>query len=780
MREWLSNELIIGMIAVVIIVIVQIIVYLKSYSKCFEENLLHDSETRRKAVRRYWEVCVAVDIINAIVFCFQKIWLPTLENDKDIITGITIITTVLISFFGLTAASYTFQINDMHGQQREYPNYEIFIAEYLEITRFKFTIALWATVLISALSIGIFLINGILKEYGVTEYYVQEAGFILCCLAVEVILWMMYLNWVLFFHERYIDKYAFRVLRTVKKKTKGGNKSFAIESVLKRINDLELIFQRLLKNSIHIRGAYPLENRDLLAMFSNVNAGNTAQKQRAEECVADYYKILTWRNAVVRNANSKRNEKREGKKVDEDFLKRLENVEAYIRENRLNGESFSGMNLSGAELFAGGNLERANFSDSNLQNVDLTGSDCMRADFSNALINRVHFVKEGGQAMPGVRISEGTEMAKTNFYSSNMESSRIEYGEHAEYSKVDTESGAFVYYSMEEGNFDNAVLSNSSFRNVDFIYSSFEGAQMYYTNLDHCRASLAVFRMAMLSNSLLQYSDFTKANFTSAIMVSTMLLYCNFEEARMHRANLANSSIINGIWNKVLATGATLKGSGIYPTAQYPEDNDSRGEVVDFTQMVLKDVDFTECKIHYTDMSESQINGCIFTLSTGQNNYFTNVDMRDCLFNGTIWKISIFDYAQFDGSTFKNTEFSDGRFIKTQFNQCLFISFAGDTGAYHEERKRWEESRGYVSEGWRKEESGNQKAMFEGAYLEQVSFAGARGMTEEMFKDATVIGVDFRGTGISKGKLNSIALGMKDCVFDPVWMMSKGKKVRNR
>lgn len=234
----------------------------------------------------------------------------------------------------------------------------------------------------------------------------------------------------------------------------------------------------------------------------------------------------------------------------------------------------------------------------------------------------------------------------------------------------------------------------------------------------------------------------------------------------MHKANLAGSIIVNGIWNKVLATGASMKGVEIYPSEEYLKTFEFQGDMVDFTQTVLKDVDFTECKIYGTDLSGSQINGCIFTLSSGKNNCFHNVDIRDCLFNGTKWDNCIFDFAQFDGSTFKNTEFSGGRFCRTQFDLCFFVNFDNNSRNAYKERRIWERRCNFHLSQKKEKKNGNSKAFFEGSYLEHVSFAGAKGLTEEMFKDAVIVGVNFQGTGISREKLKYNALKIKNCCFD--------------
>lgn len=737
--------------------IAQYFLYKKSYRKCAVMKM--DYSTGEKDKFSFWVYCIVwliIDVLNFwLVYFGKNKWL------RFIVTGnvdiaIPIITTILISFFGLTAASYTFQINDLHEQQRQVPNDSSFIRDYLERTRFKFSVALWLTVLICALSVSIFMWENFLKETGITLYYKSECGFFLCTLSTELIMWMLYLNWVLFFHERYIDTYARRILKKVVNPASAEMNKLSDQ--LRRVNSLEMIFQRLLKNNVHVQDVYPLENRDLLAMLGYDGLEDTAKKEVTITLVTEYYKLINWRNAVIRLQKSRDLNQKVNMILGLDLLEKLKEIEIYIKRNRMSSERFSDMDLSAMDFFKESNLEASDFSNCDLRNINLESSNCTGANFSNVLMSQIRL--DESSHMKGVRIDRATKLNKTNFYNSNLERSAIFYRK--DRSKKDD------YFGLEEANFDKAILTASEMWNVSFKFSSFDKAQLYYNAWGYCQATLATFYQAMLSNSKFIKTIFTRANLSGAVLVEAEIQDCCFEEARLHKADFSNSKIIGGNWIKVMATGAAFK--NVKMLCASPKGELANYPNTLFCQAVLLDVDFTESHLTDVDMSDAQISECIFTGSSGSKNCFFNADMTNCQFNRTKWICCIFDYVQFDHSMFKNIDFSKGRFVGTSFDDCWFLNTENDEVNIPQIRREWERTMLKVSRARFNNSGMNQleSYFFRDSYLEKVSFLGVYGLTEQMFCGAIIRETDFTNTGITKLRLEKFAKKIENCTFDPI------------
>lgn len=435
---------------------IQMILFWRSYLKA--DGILSGERLKRKGKIKYWVIFGLLDLGNFILFGLIEdkflLWsdagiyaVEIIRDNIDI--AMPIITTVLISLFGLTAASYTFQINDIHEQQRQNPNDKLFLEVYLNRTRFKFSVALWSTVWICMLSVSVYVLEEILCRTDVTKVYKAECGFILCLLATEVILWMLYLNWVLFFHERYIERYTKEILQyIVDSPDKNSiNDKIELSQWLKRVNSVEMVFQRLLSNNVHVQDVFPLESRDLLIMLGgeleNIDDG---ERQRGEALVKKYYELIDWRNAVIHLRNLNNDSSNVRMLLENPQKRNLEDIEKYIKEKRMKSERFTGMDLSSMDFFQGSDLENADFSNCDLRNINLEGSDCTGVNFTNALMSRMCL--NGSLTGKVIRIDRNTKLKRANFHDCNLENTVIR-------------SVFPDYFDMSEDTFSNVILTSS-------------------------------------------------------------------------------------------------------------------------------------------------------------------------------------------------------------------------------------------------------------------------------------------------------------------------------
>lgn len=776
-----------------ILLLVMGILYFYSYRKYFRNSVLYKKKMVWSRTFEYIGYVIIFLIFNIFILSYlDKDFSCKIKEDMS--TYITIITTVLISFFGLTAASYTFQINDMHTQQNQFPQYELFIDEYLGLTRFKFTIALYGTVLVSGCSVFSFLIDGICSgNYQNGRSDKLEIDMILCSMGVEIITWMLYLNWVIFFHERYINKYAQRAMnrkiaeeknrfptesmvkyltqrcieycgekiKTIRQKIKEivtdvleimdigteedieiNQQKAQLENYLRRLADLELIIQRLRKNKMHVIENYPLQDREIL-VFCPGSAGsrNESLRIQSEKIWESYQGMIIIRNAIVRLHNYQRGDKF---LYDKEYFseERLKAVENYIRNKRVTGEDFFDMDLSEVNLFQNGKLENSNFRNSNLQDANLKGSQCRNTSFSGCMLSGMYVEDRENVREPGVTISRSTCLENVNFSNSNMESSRLCFKKGQE------------RFSMKGGNFDQVIFSNSHFEGVDFSFSSFGNAQMFCTSWKNCYQKFAIFIHTLLSNSILERSDFLSANFSDAILVSMKVVECRFCNSRLHHANLTDTKIEGGDWSRIMATGAAMKSMII--------TSGDDGASVGFGQAVLQEVDFTDSNIQNADFTGAQINDCIFTNFKGEHIIFNDADMRDCLFNNTEWKKSIFDYVQFDGTILKKTFFRKCRLSNISFMSSQFVYREPREQNEDEMLRKWEQKVGFADT---EQPDMHHKSIFSECYLEKVSFYGVRGLSPGMFTYSTVVLCDFRNTGLSEAEFRGHVKELKNSLF---------------
>ena len=315
---------------------------------------------------------------------------------------------------------------------------------------------------------------------------------------------------------------------------------------------------------------------------------------------------------------------------------------------------------------------------------------------------------------------------------------RFPYG-NPEENKWTTEENLELF-SMCGTNFDGSKMFFSYFKNVDFTNASLERAQMYNTGFVQDRARSANFVSATLTNACIAWCDFKNADFTAASLTETVLMRVNFDGAKLKDANFSYSNIVDCNFEGASCQNVSFK--------NMIQNTDSLKKK---KPKALKDIDINEpqgIRFDYTILTNTDFSGAMlddvsFVNAIGQDCVFTKATGRNVIFSCSLFTSSIFNATCLEVCCFENTIFRDSVFIKTEFVNSVFdkVDFSkilvNDTG----------------------------DVCFIGGYMKDVDFSYAAGLTATCFRNITLCGVDFRGTGIRKCDFNASTRLDDKCIF---------------
>lgn len=320
-------------------------------------------------------------------------------------------------------------------------------------------------------------------------------------------------------------------------------------------------------------------------------------------------------------------------------------------------------------------LETADFTGSVLTNLDISGSDC-----KNAVFTDVKFT--------GLKISKETKFSNAVFREADLSVH--------DWTKLDEDE----YEPNKYRHHDSAVaFDGTSCDKVNFLESKF-----YFFNF-----SYSVFTNAQFTNAVFEKCTFDSSNFTGALFIDTKVNSgCTFKNA-----NLGNLTAARSKWNgkkpqktekNAPANTINLSGSrmaqanfagaefsycnflGVYANdASFVGATFEKchlGEMFapksDFTNAKLSNCGFSDSNLSYALLishrrepeEQKKIKTCWFNRTTMTNVQIKNRIFIDCEFKQAIFDEALFQDVSFIRCDFKDTQFDGAVFMNVQMIDC--------------------------------------------------------------------------------------------------------------
>ncbi|WP_353931981.1 pentapeptide repeat-containing protein [Okeanomitos corallinicola TIOX110] len=212
--------------------------------------------------------------------------------------------------------------------------------------------------------------------------------------------------------------------------------------------------------------------------------------------------------------------------------------------------------LSGATL-AGSILNNCSFNVANLMRADMSRTQMRQASFIRAELIRTDFSR--------------ADMCEANLNSADLREATLQQANlrHANLSDANLRGA-----NLREANLEIANLSGSNVTAADLSGANLRDAEMRQTNL--CMANLSG---ADLSGANLRWADLRGANLIWADLSGAKLSGANLQGADLTNANLSNTSLVHANltqaklikveWMGAELTGATLTGAKLYATSRF-------------------------------------------------------------------------------------------------------------------------------------------------------------------------------------------------------------------
>lgn len=191
--------------------------------------------------------------------------------------------------------------------------------------------------------------------------------------------------------------------------------------------------------------------------------------------------------------------------------------EAILKGVILDNADFSNLDLEGINLI-GQSLQWANFENANLSFSDLRG-----CNFSNSNLRRARFLNS---KLQGAFLRD-VDMNGVNFTNSNLQSADFRNSE------VSTINGGDSFRKVNGAVFVNADLQSSIFNKMSFFKCDFSNSNLKNSSL----------RYTIFKNSTMENIDFTASKLHKITIEGCVLTKCNFWDVDMTKCEIYNCDI---------------------------------------------------------------------------------------------------------------------------------------------------------------------------------------------------------------------------------------------
>lgn len=427
-------------------------------------------------------------------------------------------------------------------------------------------------------------------------------------------------------------------------------------------------------------------------------------------------------------------------------------VALSLDEANLTKSDFTDMTYTGPAMGKSLRLNRvvardADFSGSQLPNVDLQYADIRGADFSDAVLVGV--------------VLKRVDMTGAKFRNANL---------------TEMEISPALKLDMQEmwGRSDTI-----RYEGADFSGANFNGVDLKYRHLRFCNFEGATFNGTDLEGAVLTGSDFSKADLTAA----------NLQFANLAATNFSGANLKNTNWQYAHTAAANLKGHNInelvakpnlYDSAKVPSSKAGKhpdnleaivtGSIKDYAGQDFSGKSFQGVRITKINFSGANFDGANFDYAEIGDTDFSLCSMKGATFRFARLNDINFDEANLSNAVFFGATFHDSSFRKAILTKADFRYIGRGTLAM----------------------SG--KMTFDGADLTDADFSNARlawsdqqmrhipvikplgsiffkkaNLSDANFSSAWMEGVDFDGANLTGVNATDVNFAGVQSNFDTKW-----------
>jgi len=295
----------------------------------------------------------------------------------------------------------------------------------------------------------------------------------------------------------------------------------------------------------------------------------------------------------------------------------------------------------------GAELSRASFKGCNLFKTSFKNADCRGANFSLSKIP--NFIITPETRLEGAIFNE-CEMDNTEFINQNLSNTSFEHAKLVG-SKIENTK-------MENANLGGeTLLFDAYISGTDLSNSNLSKVNLVSSKIDDCNLSGVDLSGAKLTSSTIRRVIFEKSKITSANITNCRIVKCDFPETQSEDSSFKESTIRDTRFNRSNLNKANFSGAKIYNS----DFSDALCTDSLFLQTSeIKEVKFTNALIIRTIFEGCTIAGCDFSGAAMNNSIFTNVKFIECTFDETDLRGSRFTDVIFIGSKELSSEFLKG------------------------------------------------------------------------------------------------------------------------
>lgn len=312
--------------------------------------------------------------------------------------------------------------------------------------------------------------------------------------------------------------------------------------------------------------------------------------------------------------------------------------------NKLRGTNFSELNLNGVDL-SGTELSSTNFKKTTLVGANLSTAHIYRADFEQANMQNVNFTDTN---LDHCSFKNTDLRGAIKFGSNNKKWRQGVNAQEANLESTDLTGADLDKFDLTNANLSFAILTNASLANTKLY-----GANFYRAKLEN-----TIFINALISNNermLLSNKgalatkndmeeavengvDFTGKNFESVNFSGFNLNGINLNNARLHSANLSGTQLQNAQLNKSFLAYSQIDNINL-SNAQLKQCKFWRAE---FNNVDLSNADFTGADLFGSTFINSNLEGTKFNGADLHETKFIGCNLQNTDFEGANIKYALF------------------------------------------------------------------------------------------------------------------------------------------
>ena len=787
-----------------------------------------DKIRKRKAIRKLIITPILIDgllIAGYAIYAIVANEYLAFRLDQYMSTLCSTLAAVVITMFGLSAASYAFVCSELRAEESKKPYLSKVLKKYFENMWIYFISSLIFSGMalvtcVFCLSFGQYLGSDVLLEvFSETQIrYYNDSFTVLCILTFAVCIIsltaffvMLAFNYHIFQREAKYDKIAIEMRQEIASRyAQPENEEDQTDIGLEKVNNLEKLINRIIKNHEDVGKSFNSEERND-RMISNlflrkINDGylsenntcshtwdsikNTEKRQSRWDCCCEMAKHdkewLEKEESCDRKTEpalpsdigftevyddlicyrdtvlvSKNSQK------EKDQIRQAVCLRRSIKKRLLIfmmwGESFNGMDLSRMSL-SGGDFQNTDFSKCDLTYSRLKGAYCKEADFSNAKMPGLYFIDSGN--------CDG-EIAVT--FKDDSKGVWDPYnGKEATYFSGATFANADVSRAclLAEGPLwnDSFPFDSADEPEKEYLFSmentSFDYAKLYSSRLANINFDKANFQKALIFNSVWFQCSAEKAGFEGVTMTNSVVVSCNFHGSDMNGIVFPGSILYRNNFRGVLLENANFSDSNIL-RCNFSNSYCHNASFVGVIQDKCKVCDSLKChQLDSGSIAGSLDDDCNvdFSYATLSKTDFSAADLSRINFSFAVGKDCIFTNANGSGTIFDKALLSSSIFNKTHLENALFSGTVLMDSVFM----------GCQFSACSMEGTDMSRSifilgdapMFSQSELIDVDFSYSRGLTPAFFENITLIRCDFRGSGVTSQDLKKAKIRCQNCIFD--------------